>query len=74
MTDPHTVELYRQLHDDRTRRLHTSMHRSPVHVRRALGSSLIALGQRLAPEARPRPGQSGRREPGGTTRSRCSPV
>ena len=50
MTNPHDVELYRHLHDDRVSSLQTSMQRRPARPRRALGSWLVSIGLRLAPD------------------------
>ena len=53
MTPTTTIELSRQLHDDRTARLHASMHRPwQLAPRRRLGTWLVAVGLRLAPETR----------------------
>jgi len=53
MTPIATLEAQRQLHADRTAQLHTSMHRPwQLAPRRRLGTWLVALGFRLAPEAR----------------------
>ena len=50
---PTTIEVLRQLHDDRTAQLHASMHRpSQLAPRRRLGIWLVAVGLRLAPETR----------------------
>jgi hypothetical protein len=56
MIVPATTELQRLLHDDRTARLHASMHR-PVSfaARRTAGAWLVSAGLRLAYPAR-RPG------------------
>jgi hypothetical protein len=53
MTPTTTIEVHRQLHDDRTARLHASMHRPwQLAPRRRLGTWLVAAGLRLAPDAR----------------------
>jgi hypothetical protein len=50
---PITIEVHRQLHEDRTAQLHASMHRPwPLAPRRRLGTWLVAAGLRLAPETR----------------------
>ena len=51
MANPHDVELYRHLHDDRVSSLRTSMRRRPGRTpRRALGSWLVSIGLHLAPD------------------------
>ncbi len=53
MTPTTTIEVHRQLHKDRTARLHSSMHRPwQLAPRRRLGTWLVAAGLRLAPESR----------------------
>jgi hypothetical protein len=56
MTPLTTIELQRQLHEDRTALLQSSMHRPSLFApRRALGAWLISAGLRLAPERRAEP-------------------
>lgn len=50
MTNPHTSELYRQLHEDRVAQLRSSMVRPPLAPRHRFGSWLVSIGLRLAPE------------------------
>ena len=48
-----TSELQRHVHETRAAQLHSSMHRPPTYVMRHLiGSQLVAIGLRLAPEER----------------------
>lgn len=55
MADPHTADLYRQLHEDRAARLLASMQRPATFAtRHAVGSLLVSLGLRLAPDVHPR--------------------
>jgi hypothetical protein len=54
MIDPHTPDLYRQLHEDRAARLRSSMQRPPAFAaRHAVGSWLVSIGLRLAPDVHP---------------------
>ena len=58
MTPPTTteIEFHRQLHDDRTALLHSSMHRASwLTPRRTLGAWMVSTGLRLAPEERMHP-------------------
>ena len=53
MTPTTTIEVHRQLHEDRTAQLHASMHRPwQLAPRHRLGTWLVAAGLRLAPETR----------------------
>ena len=56
MTPPTTIEFQRQVHEDRTALLQSSMHRpSSFRPRRTLGAWMVSTGLRLAPEERMHP-------------------
>ena len=56
MTPPTTIEFQRQLHEDRTTSLRSSMHRpSSFRPRHTLGAWMVSTGLRLAPEERMHP-------------------
>jgi hypothetical protein len=56
MTPPTTIEFQRQVHEDRTALLQSSMHRpSSFRPRRTIGAWMVSTGLRLAPEERMHP-------------------
>jgi hypothetical protein len=56
MTPLITLEFQRQVHEDRTTLLQSSMHRpSSFRPRRTLGAWMVSTGLRLAPEERMHP-------------------
>lgn len=56
MIPPTPIEFQRQLHEDRTASLRSSMHHPwSFHPRRTLGAWMVSTGLRLAPEERMHP-------------------
>jgi hypothetical protein len=56
MTPPTTIEFQRQVHEDHTALLQSSMHRpSSFRPRRTLGAWMVSTGLWLAPEERMHP-------------------
>jgi hypothetical protein len=56
MTPPTTLEFQRQLHEDHTAQLWSSMHRTSWFApRHTLGAWMVSTGLRLAPEERMHP-------------------